>query len=430
MRTQDRRDRIFSAMPDLGSRRRDLGKTVGILVMAVLMGLTGWVVASISTWLVPVYVTVMVLIFVAPRVHYLEGGERTGTEPEDCTDHAIRTYGSSSVSPSPETSAPLAIHSSNDLSALETELPDSVAKPRYFRGRGRKPARPPGTSPTLAPASAAWIQVAPGKFVRANSKDQRLDTTPASAARVEATETPTEVKGSRLEPLEEVILTTGSALADGPAGANLIEPEPGSDLAVPFDESGTVVNPQQDSPLSSLKQNATSGTGEYGIAPTAFGPNLWEAPLDETIRVQDQTGWSTPPRHVVETQDRIEPIPPMSWESSCSGNYKVTLEVAASGLPLAWTSTDEIMPAHDGFRSQCGWVRFEPGPCSHDIPSLSPRSCLRRYLRNGRSRSLCRSPTGLRTMAHRRSQAPARRNFGLSRRPHRRFQTRSPPSRS
>jgi hypothetical protein len=38
-----------------------------MVVLAGLLGLTSWVVASVSTWLVPVYVTAMALIFVMPR---------------------------------------------------------------------------------------------------------------------------------------------------------------------------------------------------------------------------------------------------------------------------------------------------------------------------------------------------------------------------
>ena len=44
-----------------------------MVVLAGLLGLTSWVVASVSTWLVPVYVTAMVFIFVSPRAENPEG---------------------------------------------------------------------------------------------------------------------------------------------------------------------------------------------------------------------------------------------------------------------------------------------------------------------------------------------------------------------
>ena len=85
-RTPFRRHQEPGEPANAGARRAELVRTLGIVVLAALMGLTSWVVASISTWLVPVYVTAMVLIFVMPRVQHLEepepasepAGERTG----------------------------------------------------------------------------------------------------------------------------------------------------------------------------------------------------------------------------------------------------------------------------------------------------------------------------------------------------------------
>ena len=140
-RTQVRRDHESSANPDLGTRRTDLGKTAGVVVMAVLMGLTSWVVASVSTWLVPVYVTAMVLIFVVPRAHHPEGRECTGngTRPGDRTDQMHRVISPSIAGSSPDASASLAmIPGSSEVVGLETEPPGSVTKPRRVRSRGRK----------------------------------------------------------------------------------------------------------------------------------------------------------------------------------------------------------------------------------------------------------------------------------------------------
>ena len=430
-RTQVRRDHETSASPDLGSRRGNLGKTAGVVVMAVLMGLTSWVVASISTWLVPVYVTAMILIFVAPRGHHTEGRERAGTKPEDFNENATRASGPTSAGSSLEAPVSLAIHGSSEVPASETEPPGSVTKPRRVRGRGRKPARPPGAGPAVTPAAATWIQVAPGKFVRADSQDQGL-TAPEPEAPVEVAKAPTGVVGSPPEPLEEEDSTTASTLADAPDRANLIEPGPSSERAVPFNESVTEASPQQDSPLNGLEQTATSAAGEYGIAPSTFGPDLREARLEETNHEQDQTGSSISPRHVAEALAHagIEPLPQMAREFPCTGNPKAMPEVATAGLPPAWTGSDENRPARGRVGSPCGWIRFTPGPRTHGVSGFPPRSRLSRCLRNGRSHPLCWSPAGLGTMASRRSRTLARRNFGRSRQPHRRFQPRSPPARS
>ncbi len=303
--------------------------------------------------------------------------------------------------------------------------------PGAVRGRGRKPARP-DTETAVAPAAATWIQVAPGKFVRADSQDQGLATAPEPEALVEATEAPTGVEGSPPEPLEKVVSTTDSTLANAPAEANLIEPGLSSELAVSFTESVTVANPQPDSPLNGVEQNATSVAGEYGITPSAFGPDQREAPLEETNREQDQTGSSVPPRHVAEALALagIEAIPPMTWESSCTGNPEALPEVAASGLPPVWTGSDGNRRTRGHVGNPCGWIRLKPGPPTHGVPRFSPRSRMPRCLRNGRSHSMCWSPAELGTVASHRSRTLARRNFGRSRQTRRRFQPRSPPLRS
>ncbi len=42
-------------------------RILGIIILAVLMGLTSWVIASVWTWLVPFYVAAIVLILVLPQ---------------------------------------------------------------------------------------------------------------------------------------------------------------------------------------------------------------------------------------------------------------------------------------------------------------------------------------------------------------------------
>ena len=71
-----------------GARRAELVRILGIVVLAALMGLTSWVVASISTWLVPVYVTAMVLIFVFPQVQHLGEPEPAGEPAGVSADRA------------------------------------------------------------------------------------------------------------------------------------------------------------------------------------------------------------------------------------------------------------------------------------------------------------------------------------------------------
>ena len=57
-----------------------------MVVLAGLLGLTSWVIASVSTWLVPVYVTAMALIFVIPRAEHPRGSGPLGDKGEPDLD--------------------------------------------------------------------------------------------------------------------------------------------------------------------------------------------------------------------------------------------------------------------------------------------------------------------------------------------------------
>jgi len=304
-----------------------------------------------------------------------------------------------------------------------------VAKPRRPRGRARKPARP-GVEPAVAPA-ATWIQVAPGKFVRANTQDQGLAAAPEPETLAGAAEAPTGVDGSPPEPLEDEISTTDSTLADAPAEANLIEPAPNSELLVSSTESATVANPQQDSPPNGLAQNASPAAGEYGIAPSASGSDLREALREETNGEEGWTGSSVSPRPAAETPDEagFEPMPPVTGVLPCPGNAGVIPDVAAEGLPAAWAGSDGDRPTRGGAANPYGWARQKPGSHAHGVLGVSPRSRMSRCSRGGRSYPVCRSSVGQGAVATRRTRTLARRNFGRPRRTHHRFQPRSPPLR-
>ena len=86
-----------------GTRPTRLGKTLGMVVLAGLLGLTSWVIASVSTWLVPVYVTAMALIFVIPRAERPQGSGPLGDkgEPDLDKDKGSEASGLSSPDPDP-----------------------------------------------------------------------------------------------------------------------------------------------------------------------------------------------------------------------------------------------------------------------------------------------------------------------------------------
>ena len=98
-RTPFRRHQEPGEPANAGARQAELVRTLGIVVLAALMGLTSWVVASISTWLVPVYVTAMVLIFVIPQVQHLEEPEPAGEPAGERADRASEVNSPASSGP-------------------------------------------------------------------------------------------------------------------------------------------------------------------------------------------------------------------------------------------------------------------------------------------------------------------------------------------
>jgi hypothetical protein len=413
-RTQVRHDYESSAIPDLGHRQADLGKTAGIVGMALLIGMTSWVVASVSTWLVAIYVTAMFLIFAVPRTHYIESRKyvRDNTKREDYTKHSQEPVVSAISDSSSEPLASLAIRICSEVSTAETESLGSVAKPRRIRGRGRKPTKP-GTEPSVALEPTTWIQVAPGKFVRADSQAHGLAAAPEPEAFIQPAEASTGAEDSPPEALEDNVLERDLALVNALAEVNPSEPGSSSELDDQFIETVTVADPHKDSPLDDLEQNTTSSARDCTIAPSVFSSSPQEVPMEEANYEQSQPGLLVPPGHVAENLARagIESSPVESSHpgSTCSGGSR-------------------RMSGHA--RSPLRRNRFKPVPCANGIQSLSTRSRSSKYLRIGFAHSHRWSATGLGTVPCQHTRTLARRDYGCSRQIHRRYQPRSPPSRS
>src|SRR5208337_2191345 len=219
-------------------------------------------------------------------------------------------------------------------------------KRRRTRGQGRKPVKP-GPKPAVTTSPAAWIRIGPGKFVRADSQDQRYALAPVPHAPLEAAEASIEAKSAPPDLVEETNPNAVSTVVDVPNRADLNEsgpspehetlseepaaiadPEPGSSVValmptadVGRQESDSTAAPATiaidgDSPADSIdvgrqESNSTAApatiaidgdspadsivaepvTEEYGIAPSAFGPSLLEVSLEE----DHEQGWTDLP---------------------------------------------------------------------------------------------------------------------------------------
>jgi len=402
-----------------GARRAVLVRTLGIVVLAALMGLTSWVVASISTWLVPVYVTAMVLIFVMPQVQLLGEPEPAGEPAGVSADRAREATSPASSGAASPGATTLGVDGSPEASATGAKPAGSpTPKRRRTRGQGRKPVKP-GPEPAVTTSPAAWIRIGPGKFVRADSQDQGCASAPVPHAPLEAAEASIEAKSSPPDLVEETNPNAVSTAVDVPNRADLNESGPSPEHEIPSEEPAAIADPEPGSSVVALglkadvgwqESNSTAApatigidvdspadlivaepvTEEYGIAPSAFGPSLLEASLEKEDHKQEWTD-----------------------------------------LPDS-TGTGRKTPfdAGNGNGNRCNWMRLKLRSGVHIASGCLPRLEKSRRLQNVRSGERRRGFAELGRAANCPGRAMVQRNFGRSSRAHRGYQPRSPPARS
>ncbi len=431
-----------------GARRAELVRILGIVVLAALMGLTSWVVASISTWLVPVYVTAMVLIFVFPPVQHLGEPEPAGEPGGMSADRASEATNPASSGADSPGATNLEVDGSPAASATGAKPAGSpTPKRRRTRGQGRKTVKP-GPQPAVTASPAVWIRIGPGKFVRADSQDQGYASAPVPHAPLEAAEVSIEAAGSPPDLVEETNPTAVSTEVDVPIWADLNESGPSPEHETPSEEPAAIADPEPGSSVVALVLKADVGRQEsdstaapatividedspadlidvgrqesdstaapatiaidedspadpivaepvtevYGIAPSAFGPSLLEASLEKEVHEQ---GWTDLP-------------------------------------DSTGTGTKTPVDAGNGNGNRCNWMRLKLRSGVHTASGCLPRLEMSRRLQNVNVRSGERRQGFAEPgrAANCLARAMVRRNFGRSSRAHRGYQPRSPPARS
>ncbi len=174
-------------------RRRIVRVALAGTGLAGLLGATACAVASVSIWLVPVYLLLVLAILTAPR------GPRGSTAAPGSSrkfvgigrSHVIAEPGRASGvdranetgSPEPVSDAGADPASSDDANAnadadspptsLRSDPAESAvpAKPRRSRARSRKTAKP-AVEPAAEAAPVSWIRVGPGQYVRSDAASQ------------------------------------------------------------------------------------------------------------------------------------------------------------------------------------------------------------------------------------------------------------------
>jgi hypothetical protein len=154
---------------------RTIGMGTGL---AVLTCLTAWAVASVSPWMVPVYLALMVLIFITPRNRrqllrlFQRSAQPVGID-EGSPDRKLSTASVGTVEILYCADQPAHDPAANELTVdPASSAPDPVGSGAVKPWRGRTRARKAGKSAAEAASvlpPVAWIRVGPGKFVRADS---------------------------------------------------------------------------------------------------------------------------------------------------------------------------------------------------------------------------------------------------------------------
>jgi len=225
----------------------------GLIVLVVS---TAWAIASVSMWWVPVYLALLVMIFITPRVRQSSpSASELGATPDGAGIADVGEGLRVDRVDGAEQYRPIARSDADVITAESAESPDSNpdstgagrTKARRGRSRTRKISKP---ATELVPDSlpVAWIQVGPGKFVRIEGGIQAADS--AQTGDVAPWDTPA------TEPTTEAT----PAAAEQPESLAIQEPFVSPETP-PCDVEPVLVS--TDCALGSV-------TEEHGIAPSTF----------------------------------------------------------------------------------------------------------------------------------------------------------------
>jgi hypothetical protein len=156
--------------------RSRLAWTISVVALASLIGLTSWAIASVSNGLVAAYAFVMVLIFALPRAQNPDEENRPAEDSRsrDQATRPRRFQGAVTVRADRRDCATLIERNPAERPADRTSPSSSVGK---AIGRARSRVRKAGkldSDPIPELPRGSWLQIAPGKFVRADAQDPRI----------------------------------------------------------------------------------------------------------------------------------------------------------------------------------------------------------------------------------------------------------------
>ena len=288
-----------SAPGSLVSRRGIRAVLVGS-GLAGLLGVTACAVASVSAWLVPVYLLLVTVILTAPRGSRASSpaaGSRAGFLGTRIAEHGQsagegRADGTGPAEPGPDArqDPDLAAGESDDAESSHLRLDPAaaaIARPRRSKARTRKAARPAAElAPEFAPVT--WVRVGPGKYVRSDAiiQGQPPAEAPAPAEAVASDADPaTDPPEPATAAPTDVDPATPAVDADDAAALTSEEPATTAfrrrmqETAIPptLESEAPEGHPTSEAPepaptVPEFTADASPTAEEHGIAPSAFGP--------------------------------------------------------------------------------------------------------------------------------------------------------------
>jgi hypothetical protein len=228
-----------------------------LIGLVVLTAVTSLVVATISVWLVPVYMTAMVLIFAAPRSSRPTGAATKAEETPAAPPKDVVPPRADGVEGKPVEETPEVVV---DPPASTEAVEPAPAKPRKRRAKARRGGKAAQAAEAAA-SEPTWIRVGPGKFVRADGQ-----AAPADA------ETPTGAETTTQTAVDLPIQAeaTNAADVDHDAEVEAVETPTNEDAtpASPYEaEPSEVISPAS---FSGDEAETTEPDEEHGIAPSAL----------------------------------------------------------------------------------------------------------------------------------------------------------------
>ena len=334
-----------------------------VAALLILVAATCWVVANwASVWLVPPYLGLMtLLLWPAPSATRRSGAGRRSKPAPGATAGSDRTEPDGDSAPAATSSDPAALASTAGSAdggvpqpTGDTGPATAMAQPKRGRGRPRKVSKP--IAEPVEVAAATWVEVGPGKFVRAEGPTA-VGPVPGPDSLVEPEPVPATDDGS----MTEVVAPSPGPEAE-PAGSAPVA-EPGSSVSLDFIfryHPGAFLVPNlAPEPVPPAADDAVGIPEVVSEAPTSLAEAVSILPAPDVAAAE----FSREPAPDAPTADGTAPQvdgseEPVLAEETRSDDPATGLDFEDFNDDACWPSTEPVEPR--GFPDLDPWDASDP----------------------------------------------------------------------